>query len=114
MLNFSQIGEKFKKLREESGLTQGQIAGYLGVNQSYISRYEKDERQLSTELLEKLSTLFGCSINYFTSEDSQYTPLPFALRASSITSEDLHTVAAINKIALNLREMEGLLKGEQA
>lgn len=112
MLTFN-IG-KFRRLREESGLTQGQIADYLGVNQSYISRYEKDERQLSAELLEKLSNLFGCPIDYFTSEDSHYTPFPFALRASGITSEDLHTVAAINKIALNLREMESLLKGEPA
>lgn len=112
MLNYKLIGEKFKTLREESGLTQGQIAEYLGVNQSYISRYEKNERQLSVDLLEKLSNLFGCSIDYFTSEDSHYTPIPFALRATCITSEDLETVATINKIALNLREMENLLKGE--
>jgi len=112
MLNFNLVGERFKKLREESGLTQGQIAEYLGVNQSYISRYEKNERKLSVDLLEKLANLFGCSIEYFTSSDSQYSPLPFALRAASITAEDLETVAALNKIALNLREMENLLKGE--
>ncbi len=112
MLNFNLIGEKFKKLREESGLTQGQIAGYLGVDQSYISRYEKNERHLSVDLLEKLSNLFGCSIDYFTSEDSHYTPLPFALRATCIKSEDLETLAAIRKIALNLRDMKNLLKEE--
>jgi len=114
MLNFNLIGEKFKRLREESGLTQAQIAEYLGVDQSYISRYEKNERQLSVDLLEKLSNLFGCPVEYFTSEDSQYTPLSFALRATGITSEDLETVAAINKIALNLRDMKNLLKGEHA
>jgi len=114
MPNFDLIGEKFKRLREGSGLTQAQIAEYLGVDQSYISRYEKNERQLSVDLLEKLSNLFGCPVEYFTSEDSQYTPLPFALRATCITSEDLETVAAINKIALNLRDMKNLLKGEQA
>jgi transcriptional regulator with XRE-family HTH domain len=112
MLNFNFVGEKFKRLREESGLTQGQVAEYLNVNQSYISRYEKNERQLSVDLLEKLSNLFGCSIDYFTSDDSQYKPIPFALRASCITSEDLETIAAINKIALNLRSMENILKGE--
>lgn len=112
MLNFNLVGEKFKKIREESGLTQGQIADYLKVNQSYISRYEKNERQLSVDLLEKLSNLFGCSIEYFTSDDSQYNPLPFALRASCITAEDLETVAVINKLALNLRSMENIMKGE--
>jgi len=110
MLNFNSVGEKFKKLREESGLTQGQIAEYLSVNQSYISRYEKNERQLSADLLEKLSNFFGCSIDYFTSDDSPYSPLPFALRATCITSEDFETIAAINKIALNLRDMENISK----
>lgn len=110
MLDFNLIGEKFKKIREESGLTQGQIADYLNVDQSYISRYEKNERQLSVDLLEKLSSLFGCSIEYFTSDDSQYAPLPFALRASCITVVDLEAVAIINKLALNLRSMEKLMK----
>lgn len=110
MLNFDMVGEKFKKLRDESGLTQGQIAEYLNVNQSYISRYESNERKLSVDLLEKLSNLFGCSIEYFTSDDCQYNPLPIALRANCITVEDLETVAAINKIALNLRNMEEILK----
>jgi len=113
MLNLTLVGERFKKLREESGLSQKQIAGYLNVDQSYISRYEKNERQLSLDMLEKLSNLFGCSIEYFISEDSAYKPLPFALRATHVTSEDLETVAAINKIALNLRDMQSLLeKGE--
>jgi len=112
-LNYDLIGEKFKKIREDSGLTQAQIANYLNVDQSYISRYEKNERQLSVDLLEKLSNLFGCSTEYFTSpENNKYKSLPFALRAKNITTEDLKTIAAINKIALNLRSMESLLKGE--
>lgn len=111
MLDFNLVGEKFKTLRQESGLNQAQIADYLKVDQSYISRYEKNERQFSVDLLEKLASLFGCSIEYFTSDEkSLYTPLPFALRATCIASEDLESIAAINKIALNLRSMENLLR----
>ena len=39
--------------------------------------------------------------------------MPIALRAKSVTSEDLKIIAAINKIALNLRFMKGLLMGEE-
>jgi hypothetical protein len=34
------------------------------------------------------------------------------MRASCITTEDLETVAAINRIALNLRIMDKLTKGD--
>lgn len=105
-------GKRFKALREQSGLTQGQIAEYLAVDQSYISKCEKSERQFSVDILERTGHLFGCSVDYFTNPESRYSPLPFTLRAGSIAADDLQTIAAVNKLALNLRLMESLLKGE--
>ena len=112
MLNFELIGKRFNELRNRSGLTQSQIAEYLDVDQSYISKCEKNERQFSVEILEKAAALFGCPIEYFIDETSQFAPMPIALRAKSVTTEDLETIAAINKIALNLRFIESLLEGE--
>jgi len=112
MLNFELVGKRFNELRVNSGFTQSQLAKYLQVDQSYISKCEKNERQFSVDVLEKAANLFGCSIDYFTNEDSKYSPMPIALRAKSVTTEDLETIAAMNKIALNLRYMEDLLKGE--
>lgn len=107
---FKTVGERFKDLRNVSGLTQSQIAAYLGVDQSYISKCEKNERQFSIDILEKASSLFGCSIDCLTDEESEPTPMPIAFRAKSITVEDLETIAAMHKIALNLRFMESLLE----
>jgi len=104
--------ERIKSLRENSGLTQGQVAGYLGVDQSLVSRFEKNERQLSTDMLDKISGLYGCPIEYLVSENCNYQPLSFALRASNITTDDLESIAMVNKIALNLRKMQELLKVE--
>lgn len=112
MLNFELIGKKFSELRRMSGFTQGQLAEYLEVDQSYISKCEKNERQFSVDILEKASELFGCTVEYFTNESSEFVPMPMALRAKSVDVEDLKTIAAMNKIALNLRFMEGLLEGE--
>jgi transcriptional regulator with XRE-family HTH domain len=112
MLNFDLVGKRFNELRRTSGLTQSQMAEYLQVDQSYISKCEKNERQFSTDILEKAASLFGCSIDYFTDEGAEFSPVPFALRAKSVTAEDLGTITAMNKIALNLRYMEDLLKGE--
>lgn len=112
MLNFEWVGKKFKELREQSGLTQGQLAEYLNVDQSYISKCEKNERQFSVDILEKAGNLFGCGVDYFINGESKYSPMPFALRANSITTEDLETIAVVNKLALNLRYMEELLNEE--
>lgn len=110
--NFELIGNRFNELRVQNGLTQSQLAEYLNVDQSYISKCEKNERQFNVEILEKAANLFGCSMDYFTNPDTEYRPIPFALRANRITAEDLESIAVINKITLNLRFMEGLLKGE--
>lgn len=110
MLNFELIGSRFKELRDKSGLTQAQIADFLNVDQSYISKCEKNERQFSLDILEKAGDMFGCSVEYFTNETGEYTPIAFAFRANAITTEDLEAISAINKIALNFRYMKGLLK----
>ena len=112
MLNLELVAQRFSELRSRSGFTQSVIAEYLDVDQSYISKCEKGERQFSVDILDKAAELFGCSMDYFVNESSEFVQMSIALRAKNITVEDLNTIAAINKIALNLRFMEGLLEGE--
>ena len=112
MLNFDMVGKRVKALREESELNQRQLAEYLKVDQSYISKCEQGERQFSADILEKIANLFGCSMEYFTSNDCDYCPIPFALRAKGINVADLETIAVMNKLALNLRYMSTLLMGD--
>jgi len=113
MVKTKKLGDRFYEIREKSGFTQKQIAAYLQVDQSYISKCEKNQRQLSLDILEKAANLFGCPVDYFINEHIEYTPLPTALRADSIETEDLETIAAVNRIALNLRHMESLLGGDR-
>lgn len=103
------ISKKVADLRKQNDFTQKQIAEFLNVDQSYISKYEKNERNLSLEILEKISNLFGCPIEYFIDEESEYKPMPFALRAKSIEKEDLEAISIINKLALNMRFMENII-----
>ena len=112
MLNFELVAKRFSELRNRSGFTQSIVAEYLDVDQSYISKCEKGERQFSVDILDKAAELFGCTMDYFVNESSEFSQMPIALRAKSVTTEDLKTIAAMNKIALNLRFMEGLLEGE--
>jgi transcriptional regulator with XRE-family HTH domain len=107
------VGEKIKRLREASKISQTQLALFLCVDQSMISKIESNERSPGIELLEKLSVLFGCTDAYFETDDECQPSLQFAFRANEIGNEDFEAISAINRIALNLREMIQM-KGDAA
>lgn len=104
------IAMKMKNLREKAGLNQTQVANFLGIDQSYISKLEKGERPFNLDVVEKLCDLFGCTTNEIMSDGTQGESLSFAFRADVIENEDLVAIAEINRIALNLSHMKKLLE----
>lgn len=108
------VGENIKTLREQSGFTQINLAKYLKVDQSLISKIEKNERPITSDMLEKLSALFGVTAESFNEESIPANRIAFALRASEINEDDLETISAINRIALNLNFMTRLLGGRSS
>ena len=105
------IGNNIKTLRDGMGFTQSTIARFLNVDQSLISKVEKGERILSADMLEKLTCLFGVSVDAIEGSDIEASSLSFAFRASDLSVEDLEAISAINRIALNSEYMAELLKG---
>ncbi len=105
------IGQRLKEYRESAGLRQGQIAAYLDIDQSMISKIESGERGMTTEQLHSLTGLFGCDEKEFLSGGSEIKPLKIALRAREISDDDLKVIATINHIAANSCEMAKLLEG---
>lgn len=104
------IGQRVKTLREKAGLNQMQIAEFLGVDQSNISKCEKGERQFQIDHLERLGSLFGLSLGDLMSDEVPVAPLQIAFRADGMQVEDLNAIADIQKIALNLDQMRALLQ----
>ena len=96
---------RLKQLRKESKITQEQMAKYLGVDQTMITKIENGTRNLNVTLIEKICNLFGCSDAYLMGEDDAYIPLNFAFRSNGIQVDDLESIAAVNKIVLNIRYM---------
>lgn len=55
---------RIKKLREEFGYTQQDLADRLDGAKSTVAMYENETRKPSIEVLIKLSEIFNCSIDY--------------------------------------------------
>lgn len=100
---------RLKQLRKESKITQEQLAKYLDVDQTMITKLENGTRSLNLILLEKICNLFGCSDTYLLGDDEAYIPLNFAFRSNGIQAEDLESIAVINKIAMNIRYMNEMI-----
>ena len=108
------IGENIRTLRDNAGFTQGNLAHFMGVDQSLISKIEKGERGLSADMLEKLSALFGVTVEQIEKQPVATSKLSFAFRGSDFTVEDMEAISAINKIGLNSEFMYVMLKEDRA
>lgn len=100
---------RLKQLRKESKITQEQLAKYLNVDQTMITKLENGTRSLNVSMIEKICNLFGCSDAYLMGEDDAYIPLNFAFRSNGIQTEDLEGIAVINRIAMNIRYMNEMM-----
>lgn len=112
MADVSLPGKRFRELRECSKLNQTQLAGFLNIDQSYISKFEKGERKMGVDILEKACNLFGCTLKYLEDEHAEYVPMSIAFRSNNLQTEDLEAIAEINKIALNMAFINSMLEEE--
>lgn len=104
------IGINIRTLRENAGYNQQCIAAFLQVDQSLISKIENGERPISTDMLEKLATLFGVNPVAITKESAVLRTLSCAFRCSELTSNEMEAISAINRIALNAEFMKKTLE----
>lgn len=58
------FGNILKKLRQDANLTQEELANKLNSSRSNIANYENDKNMPSVEVLDKLSGIFDCSVDY--------------------------------------------------
>ena len=111
MMDLINIGKRIKSLRKDSNLTQSKVAEFLSLDQSMIAKMEKGERNITSDVIEKLSALFCCTVDYILFGENQEQKCMVSFRTSNLTSDDLKSLAIINKIVLNQFEMDKMLEG---
>lgn len=62
-INMTSFGETIKQLRLNKKLTQRQVATLLDIDTSVLSKYEKNKRQPSEELIGKFAKILNVDSN---------------------------------------------------
>lgn len=98
MVEFSQ---RLKQLRKEKHLTQAQVAERIGVTASMVSSYETDIRLPSYEVLVKIATLFGVTVDYLLCrEDKRFIDI------SSLSDDEAAVVCDMINILLKKNDYQ--------
>ena len=63
--------QRLRDMREDSDLTQKDIAAYLGIAQTVYSRYERGYQTIPLEHLIKLADYYNVSIDYLIGRSKQ-------------------------------------------
>ena len=93
MVNF---GTTLRELRKQVGMSQKQLAEYLGVTKSVVSYYELSERIPSPDVLIKIAKVFHVSTDYLLGCESKVM-----IDVSDLPCED---VQLLESIATTLRK----------
>ena len=65
------LGQKIKKLRNDKGLTQKDLADQVHVTFQTVSKWEKDENEPDVSTLREIAKLFGVTVDYLINEDEE-------------------------------------------
>ncbi|MBR3631037.1 MAG: helix-turn-helix domain-containing protein [Oscillospiraceae bacterium] len=84
------IGAKLKELRTKNRFTIAQLCDELQMNQNTYAKYERDERDVSTETLSKLADFYHVTTDYLLGRE----PAPDPFGEVSLSPEDEQEVLA--------------------
>ena len=73
-IDYTRIGKQLKRLREDKGYTQAQLAEVLGCTDGYVSQIERAAVKPSLEFLVKVSVLYKVTIDYLVLESNYALP----------------------------------------
>lgn len=74
---YRQIGEKIRKLRLTKGLSQKDLAKYVGVTYQQIQNYEKGKSKIPVDRLIRIAEALEVSLDYFLKEfDNNHDKVP--------------------------------------
>lgn len=89
------LAENIKKLREDKGLMQKEVAAEIGLKPAHYNKIEKGLVEPSVEVLDKLAAFYGVSIDDIV-HFSNVTPKAVTMEDKS-SAEQIRLLAQLNE-----------------
>lgn len=70
------ICTRLKRLRQDHGLSQQEVASYLGIRQQSYSAYESGLSFIQVDQLVQLARLYNVSVDFITGASNLHAPFP--------------------------------------
>ena len=116
------LGPRLRELRTSQGLTQGDVAGRLGISPAYLSLLEKGKRTVQLPLLFKALDLYGVTMEAFMASVGESRvdaglarlldePL---LRSLRLSEDDLRGLSAEPKVVTTITALFNLYKSTRS
>lgn len=85
------IGPRLRRMREQAGLSQQDMATRLGISLSYVSQLENNQRPVSAAVLLKLVEVFDCELSEFSEDQDKrlLTELQALFRDRTLLKRDM-------------------------
>lgn len=95
---------QLKELREQRGISQTELANFLGVVRSTVCQYEKGNRMPDSNILCKLADYFNVSVDYLLgrADEQSFTP---NTRNSHNYDEILSRTTPLNQLSSDEHEL---------
>ena len=106
MVDKELLGKRLKMLREESGLSQEQLAQCLSVDQSLISKFEKGERSISATQIDAICNIVCYPVERLLDEGDMSRSTAISFRSVKLSLESLKALSVVNRIFLNQMRMD--------
>lgn len=114
------FGDILRLLRNEKKITMKQLGAIIGVTESAIGMYERNERTPNFELLEDIADYFNVDMDYLLgrsniknryqfASNKNLNELRFALQGKleRLTDEELEEMSLLADMALKRRKQQG-------
>jgi len=104
------IGKNIKKIREQKGLMQKEVASTAEIQASNYSKIESGQRDISVEALDKIAQLFGMTIDEIIHYEDSKKLTPVKVEDKTVT-EKIQLISQLDEEDKNAvyRIIDGML-----
>ena len=100
--------ENLKKLREDAGISQKQLAEAIGVSQQSINKYENHNIEPDIETMIRIADHFDTSVDYLIGHSAVRRKIEF-VQATDLNAEELALIQAYRSLPAKQRKCVRLL-----